>query len=1670
MKNKASTSAQKRSTINKNVDLAAKKYKIDDDPSTYDASGLKTSLHGTIYQLKLLILFAMRGHKEGYDFRLATEMNAAEKFDDVVLKYKESTDPNGQWIYRFLQAKHKQNSEKKITANDLKTTSDTSNDFALSKYFVSFCKIKDRNLFKGADLKDFVIITNTEFDFSERESKYIKHNNLAREWKGYFIEENYLKNDKILYFEKADDDNKIQAKMFRLKESKTISEMFKSSMINEALKTTEIEFRTEIANKLNAIQMLNSSTSEKEKKSWEMKMKKYGNSNTTEYKALENDKRKLCDEKDLRVLKNQIHETKDLEKLKQKIETILKDRIKTSTLNRIQKDNNDLEEAKRDLHKILDDVISDISIIKLALNDDLDEYTKEFIQKFRFVTNYPSETDLSELLKNELSDGFKLLNADLVNASFEEEMLNFLKSYDHGMAKFYSGQNAIDLFNGIKFKINSLISVGLSIAYPEKLKVISELDGINFQKNISELETFLSNEKQQIFHLSTQSTRLSALKVYQTLKNSTKFIENVNNFEKNKNPEQKHQCYIFMPLKKLLREETQEYVLSIFGMKKTAEQKLSYELLVIECQNRNRDKNKEIRLFTKLATIFDDNKLKKLILIAQNEDNLAENFQNYFENKYVCVFDQTSFGDLNNETQENLLRRKINFQGEDNCLNNFVDKNSVVHFDIIDSKSLAMLFENEQISIGNRNAFSSIGYVDDFYIERTFHSLSEDDFIRLEDKVTIIADECGVGKSTVLVSLAKKMEKLNKNDWIVCVNLLDYVNIGNGVSHCLNDFNFEDDDTVEATGQLSKMIIPENEANYELERKLFEVGLRRMENSNENELKKPQIVLQFDAVDEISPTHKSTVIKLFKTLTRSGVKRIIITTRIHMKDDLEANLQLSTFNLDPLTSDDQKSFLSNFLKWHFKYCRDPRTGRVGERTYESILETLDEVKALELSKYISSVKEKHPPEQLKQVIDEFDFSEYAGNLVDQWIETVKYSHIDFLHVPLHLAMLIDVIVKNGFQLREDIELFDIYKEFINAKFDIKFDDKERIQRGNPSAETSMDINTSISRDIHCELAVKLLIEKYENMLLPHLNKLNKCQNSLSYGKNAKEEFTRYGLLILKRDQLDFVHRSFAEYFLNEYLLNNLNNEEVQKVLFGKIFQEDIFLSTRQFFDSYLKNDTKTLDFELTRGAKQLLMKELQMNHSEKLLLHEFACDDLHKIIRFFLNVMQKYFRENQDSLVILEKYILAIDKNHECNILYELVGRKATDITMDLLNWIKNYLGMDTFQMLIQNCNLMNNNEGMDTILHRAVGFRIEINDIMEMIDPILHMVDENNQTHSTSVIRTTSSLWKWFNQTICIDVEKELAVNKKIKNTKVIESKLQKILTFRYGDIETIKMIESLLNYIKVNISDEEYIKEIVLANDNTNGRNILFYSIKFLHGELSIFLLNWVKDNLGIEALKNFILKAEIVRNTVKETILYKVISMKNNEILKLMLDFVAKNVKEKEFIKELILFNDKEKGENILFHSLDYGTVEITEYLLNWVIQNLGINIFKEFLIKRNADNNRIDEIAFHKAMRCQCRKSYEKTQLILNILNIHVTDKVFLKNLISSNYSKHGENIIDYSLHYPNVTLFSYLIEWVKNCLGLHILKEFILNGIINEEATTLHGAIFGTKRKEIVEIF
>lgn len=144
----------------KRIKLADSEYESTKSVETYRKGGLVHSLHGNIYQLKLQMLFLKRALDEKYEFYLGTEVEDAEKFDDIVFRYKRK-DESGRDEIRFVQAKHRQDESKKITYTDLLNVSD--GDFSLKKYFISYRSIMKKSMFSKCKIKDFIIFINIDF-------------------------------------------------------------------------------------------------------------------------------------------------------------------------------------------------------------------------------------------------------------------------------------------------------------------------------------------------------------------------------------------------------------------------------------------------------------------------------------------------------------------------------------------------------------------------------------------------------------------------------------------------------------------------------------------------------------------------------------------------------------------------------------------------------------------------------------------------------------------------------------------------------------------------------------------------------------------------------------------------------------------------------------------------------------------------------------------------------------------------------------------------------------------------------------------------------------------------------------------------------------------------------------------------------------------------------------------------------------------------------------------------------------------------------------------------------------------------------------------------------------------------------------------------------------------
>lgn len=423
----------------------------------YAASGLKNTLHGNIYQLKLLMLFLKRGLNKNYSFLLATEMDAAEKFDDLVFQYE--NEMKDKIIFRFLQAKHKQDESKRITMHELLTEKD--GDFSLQKYFLSYLKIKEKNEFKGnTEFKDFVICTNIGVDENLQDSF-----------------ERVTEEDDILGVPYAGKASK------RLKFKKDFTD--KSKLISVLVKNTDFH---RLATRLSHCIEKNYKIDLKDKL-----FVQYQGWLAREIIDVENKK-----------LQQNFVEGNDLSEPVQKFRDILCSLI-------IKKQQQIIEEKDKEsiLVKIKFDSISknfSKKIPQLAsppsdfnLNEEIDL----FLDQLRFAVNQPNENALGTIIEEELGKEFNKIDKRHVYALFQDKVLGWMKekqgrffSYEEGKLFFenirkdilgtiwFNVKDPVKLFTGRKKELDKLYKSlnrnqdGSSLTVLSQMSTVSGAGGI----------------------------------------------------------------------------------------------------------------------------------------------------------------------------------------------------------------------------------------------------------------------------------------------------------------------------------------------------------------------------------------------------------------------------------------------------------------------------------------------------------------------------------------------------------------------------------------------------------------------------------------------------------------------------------------------------------------------------------------------------------------------------------------------------------------------------------------------------------------------------------------------------------------------------------------------------------------------------------------------------------------------------------------------------------------------------------------------------------------------------------------------------------------------------------------------------------------------------------------
>jgi hypothetical protein len=249
-----------------------------------------------------------------------------------------------------------------------------------------------------------------------------------------------------------------------------------------------------------------------------------------------------------------------------------------------------------------------------------------------------------------------------------------------------------------------------------------------------------------------------------------------------------------------------------------------------------------------------------------------------------------SWEDLTDQSKARLLRHKMNLQGRTLVLGEY--------FQELDTESLRLVLSDSQrklnIPIGPNSDQSKLPQP---YIHRKFQKVNskkaipETDMILMNNKLVLISDGPGAGKSTVLIQLFQTLSGFD-GLWghVIYLNrFLDSLLEWKASSVPLATLLFE--------------MLKANLQNGELQT-LFETAME-----GNTSLK---LVLFLDALDEVAPDSYDNVTNILKQLMdKPGISKIVLTTRPHLFMELQKSFEQTAIflKLVPISHREQIEYI-----------------------------------------------------------------------------------------------------------------------------------------------------------------------------------------------------------------------------------------------------------------------------------------------------------------------------------------------------------------------------------------------------------------------------------------------------------------------------------------------------------------------------------------------------------------------------------------------------------------------------------------------------------------------------------------------------------------------------------------------------------------------------------------
>jgi len=1289
---------------------------------------------------------------------------------------------------------------------------------------------------------------------------------------------------------------------------------------------------------------------------------------------------------------------------------------------------------------------------------------KEFLQGFRNLSKLPEFFKPKEM--------FSVMQNDQAEEEAEKKLQSFQIENDNISCADASTLQALipyvrrllHLFPQIKDNVNYASSpheVRKRVYQFETKTYLEEIrqSPLDFNPDTLGLKEFLESDQQQVLHLRMfdGDAWTGLIKVYRIIENTFGITSLLREGQ-----------YAILTLDRFLK------VNKVMDFNTLMTSTETFYLLMISWESNHLCNDETKQIFQKLFNTLQGKPFIKIILTTQSENTSVDFVQHKAAttqtNMFVSRDERLTWTDLTTESQKRLLERTVDFQRSEIALNQLISVDSPVACFL----PISGLLGHHPIKIAEESISNSTshGYSDKWYIDRSFNhqvEIKQDilhdvmqgkfpDFLANEEqefkdlcqqnpernvhllvkdnsgklnwqasqgslemlrkyidtrtsrtytpmdlykllkqaqhhRVMLISDIAGMGKSTVLTHLSKQIKQEFPNSWVIRVDLNQHTDE-------LEILKKGTIDKEKATEFVSKKLL---KLTTEFDLKLFEHCSEQRQNI--------RIVLMLDGFDEISPDYGKTVIDLLQTLKNMSVLEFWITTRPHLRQELEDSLQQLSYTLSPFSRENQVEFLKKF--WL-------ANGEKG--TDKNKLEIYADKLIMKLATSISDRDKEFTgiPLQCRMLAEAFD----------EKVRTFCQSSDSTPDLPVRL------------------DLLELYGLFINRKYDIYIGDKSRIPLTNVNAKTIREPYIKEAEDFHQKLAIQ--------MLFPGKKETLPITGNCTFSYEKVKEMSKIGIVQVNYEAKHyFIHRTFAEYHVANVVVNQMTKEpspspQVQHFILKYVLLKEECVVIRVFIDGLLSKSEPSIIFKQYGNRIDDLFKDgvlIQQRHTT--ILYQAVQEGNAHIIGFLLdNLKEGKHVETLNGLLLAQ--------NSDGHTAWHLAAKSGnTEVWQNLWKWAeetltpqeinnKLLLAKDDLEVTVWHWAAKNGHtQSLDTIWGWAkknlVGDELSNGLLLATLygKTAWHFAADMGNT------QVVDKLWKW---------GKEILTKEELNNKLLLaKDELEQTAWHKAAKVANIQLLEKLWGWAKETLTVEQLSNELLLAKDLW-GKTAWHIALGFGNKQVTKKLWECAEEILTTNEIDKFLDK-----DTQGKTAWHCAAEVGDMEMLEKLWNYANE---EKLNLKNDVLLAEDRDGHTAWLLATNSGRGAVSERMWMWAEKELTSEELKnKFLLAKGFKQPTAWHLAAAKGGTYQLKNlwGWAKDNLTQEELKCEL--------LLAKDYS--GNTAWLQAMQSCNIMVIKKLWMWCKQ----ELTREEFNNTLLGKNAwgqTALHLATKGGE-KEVIQI-